>query len=159
MFRCLWWKIINFVFLTLSDSLFISNHICMFFNHLFILVDRCELLQLLSIFTSTEHSVLFKFVSSASKIHYMELCVFSLPISLMMTEKIYTLSYYHHQIGSMNYYPLFMVRSWNNGMRCMSLYILMNSWYGQIASCDIRVLVVFAPNLALRHRHAALLPC
>ena len=24
---------------------------------------------------------------------------------------IYTLSYYHHQIGSMNYYPLFRVRS------------------------------------------------
>ena len=42
--------------------------------------------------------------------------------SLMMTEKIYTLSYYHHQIGSMNHNPLFRVRSWNNGMRCMSLY-------------------------------------
>ena len=37
-------------------------------------------------------------------------------------ERIYTLSYHHHQIGSMNYYPLFRVRSWNNGMRCMSLY-------------------------------------
>ena len=24
----------------------------------------------------------------------------------------------------MNYYPLFRVRSWNNGMRCMSLYML-----------------------------------
>ena len=68
MFRCLWWKIINFVFLTLSDSLFISNHICMFFNSLFILVDSCKLLQLLSIFTSNEHSVLVKFVSSANKI-------------------------------------------------------------------------------------------
>ena len=55
----------------------------------------------------------------------MGLCVSSLPISLMMTARIYTLSYYHHQIGSMNYYPLFRVRSWNNGMRCMSLYILM----------------------------------
>ena len=39
-------------------------------------------------------------------------------------ENIHTLSYYHHQIGSMNYYPLFRVRSWNNGMRCMSFYIL-----------------------------------
>ena len=39
-------------------------------------------------------------------------------------ENIYTLSYYHHQIGSMNYNPLFRVRSWNNGMRCMSFYIL-----------------------------------
>ena len=36
----------------------------------------------------------------------------------------YTLSYYHHQMGSMNYYPLFRVRSWNNCVRCMSFYIL-----------------------------------
>ena len=40
----------------------------MFFNHLFILVDGGKLLQLLSIFTSNEHSVLVKFVSSANKI-------------------------------------------------------------------------------------------
>ena len=38
-------------------------------------------------------------------------------------ENIY--AYYHHQIGSMNYYPLFRVRSWNNGVRCMSFCILM----------------------------------
>ena len=29
-----------------------------------------------------------------------------------------------NQIGSMNYNPLFRVRSWNNGIRCMSFYIL-----------------------------------
>ena len=29
-----------------------------------------------------------------------------------------------HQIGIMNNYPLFRVRSWNNGMRFMSFYIL-----------------------------------
>ena len=52
---------------------------------------------------------------------------------------------------------LFMVKSWNNA-RCMSFYILMNLWYGRIASWDIRVLVVFAPNLALCHWHAALFP-
>ena len=51
-------------------------------------------------------------------------------------ENIYTLSYYHHQIGSMNYYPLFRVRSWNNGVRCMSFCILMNLWYGWMASWD-----------------------
>ena len=50
-------------------------------------------------------------------------CVFSSPISVVMIERIYTLSC-HHQIGSMNYSPLFRVRSWNNGIRCMSLYIL-----------------------------------
>ena len=39
-------------------------------------------------------------------------------------ENIYTLSYYHHQIGSMKYYPLFRVRSWNNGVRlCLSIFV------------------------------------
>ena len=36
---------------------------------------------------------------------------------------IYILFYCHHQIGSMNYYPLFRVRSWNNGMRCMFIFV------------------------------------
>ena len=40
-------------------------------------------------------------------------------------QNIYTLFYYHCQIGSMNYYPLFRIRSWNNGVRWMSFYILM----------------------------------
>ena len=44
-------------------------------------------------------------------------------------ENIYTLSYYHHQIGNINYYPLFKVRSWNNCVRCMSFYILMFAWH------------------------------
>ena len=44
-------------------------------------------------------------------------------------ENIYTLSYYHHQIGSMNYYPLLRVRSWNNGVRCMSFYMFIANFY------------------------------
>ena len=47
-------------------------------------------------------------------------------------ENIYTLSYYHHQIGSMNYYPLFRNRSRNNGMRCMCFYILVSIFSGNI---------------------------
>ena len=43
--------------------------------------------------------------SQLSIIQYMGLCVFSLPISLVMIGRIYTLSYYHNQIGSMNCYP------------------------------------------------------
>ena len=38
-------------------------------------------------------------------------------------ENIYTLSY-HHQIGSMNYCPLFRVRSCNNGVHCIYFCIL-----------------------------------
>ena len=40
-------------------------------------------------------------------------------------ENTCTLSYNHHQIGSMTHLPLFGGRSWNNGMRGMSFYILM----------------------------------
>ena len=39
-------------------------------------------------------------------------------------ENVHTLSHQRHQIGSMSYLPLFMVRSWNNGMCCMYFYIL-----------------------------------
>ena len=44
-------------------------------------------------------------------------------------ENIYTLSYYHHQIESMNYYPSFRVRSWNNGVHCMSSCILRDCFF------------------------------
>ena len=44
-------------------------------------------------------------------------------------ENIYTLSYYHHQIGSMNYYPLLRVRSWNNGVHCMYFNIFIKSFW------------------------------
>ena len=64
--------------------------------------------------------------SQASIIQYVGLCFFFQFAHFLCDgwENIHTLSYYHHQIGSMNYYPLFRVRSWNNGMRCMSFYIL-----------------------------------
>ena len=86
-------------------------------------------------------------------------CVFSFyQFPLWWFERIYTLSYYHHQIGSMNYHPLFRVRSWNNGVRCMSSYILMRrlrlrmvDGLGQIKPCfkqyvDTRYLVFYIPS-------------
>ena len=52
-------------------------------------------------------------------------CVFSVyPFPLWWLREYIYLSYYHHQIGSMNYCPLFRVRSWNNGVRCVSFCIL-----------------------------------
>ena len=36
--------------------------------------------------------------------------------------------YYHHQIGSMTHLPLIRVRSWNNGMYCMSFYFLITAF-------------------------------
>ena len=39
-------------------------------------------------------------------------------------ENMSTLSCYHHQIGSVTHLLLFRIRSWINGMCCMSVYIL-----------------------------------
>ena len=51
--------------------------------------------------------------------------VFRLPISLVMIERIYTLSYYHHQFGSMNYYP-FLGLGHETMVCAICLYILIN---------------------------------
>ena len=61
--------------------------------------------------------------SQSSFIQYMGLCVFILPNSPVVIVRMCSLSYYH-QTGSMNHKPLFRVRSCNNGMRCMSYYVL-----------------------------------
>ena len=67
----------------------------------------------------------YSIFSQLSIIQYAGLCAFSLPIKPCdVWEYVYALSYYHNQIGSMSFYPLFRVRSWNNVTRCMSLYIL-----------------------------------
>ena len=47
--------------------------------------------------------------SQLSILQYVGLCVFSLPIYPVMIGRIYTLSYHNHQIGRMNFYPLFRV--------------------------------------------------
>ena len=59
-------------------------------------------------------------------------------------KNIYTLSYYHHQIESMTYYPLFRVRSWNNGVRCMSFYILKMVWVQLTCTQKLKKLSTFA---------------
>ena len=56
------------------------------------------------------------------------------------------LFYYHHQIGSMNYYPLFRVRSWNNGKRSLYSYglTLIPVWISLITSiikCGMKLII------------------
>ena len=62
--------------------------------------------------------------SQLSFMQYMGLCVSSLSTSLMVIVRMYTLSYYHHQIRSMTDLPLFRLTSWNNGICSMFFYIL-----------------------------------
>ena len=64
--------------------------------------------------------------SPLSIIQYVGLYVFSLPISLVMVERIYILCLIiiiKSEVWTITHY--FRVRSWYNGVRCMSFYILM----------------------------------
>ena len=121
----LWWVQIVGYFLACWSCSFVCT-----WHHLIIIIVQTYL-QTLNLYKMPVRYILssvwarLSIFSQLSIIPYMGPCVFSFPISLVTIERIYTLSYYHHQIGSMNYYPLFRVRSWNNGIRCMSLYVLM----------------------------------
>ena len=58
----------------------------------------------------------------------MESCVFSLPISHVMIKRLYTVSYYHHQIDRRNLYPLLGLG--HETMVCaVCLSIFMVTWY------------------------------
>ena len=54
------------------------------------------------------------------------------------------------------YFTLFMVRSWNNGMRCMSLYILMNKYSMLIPNL---FLAFFFWNIVFLNINSLLTPC
>ena len=135
----------DFVFITIVQCMMSSNIIRLFVHNTISLSSLCKLnwrhwtykmpvrYMLSSVWVRL--SIFFQL----SIIQYMGMCVFSLPISLVMIEMIYTLSYYHHQIRSMNYYPLFRARSSNNGMRCMSIFLLYSFWDRQHHCCNISI--------------------
>ena len=58
---------------------------------------------------------------------------------------------WHEKLYStgMNYYPLFMVWSWNNGMRCMSFYIMEESLWDIFQSWWRHQMETFSALLAL----------
>ena len=119
---------------TYSDTFWLADRVCLFVHYTISLSWLCKLylktLDLKKCLSDiTCRCVRLSIFSQLSIIQYVGLCVFSLPIFICDDwENIYTLSYYYHQIGSMNYCPLFRVRSWNNGMRCMSFYILIDTY-------------------------------
>ena len=99
----------DFVFITIVQFMMSSNIIRLFVHNTISLSSLCKLIwrhwtykmPLRYILSSVW--VKLSIFSQLSIIQYMGLCVFSLPISPVMIEMIYTLSYYLHQIGSMNY--------------------------------------------------------
>ena len=114
-----------------SDTLWLAGRVRVFVQYTISLSSLCKLILGHWTYEMPVRYILWtvwvrlNIFSQLSIIQYMGLYVFSLPVFLVMIEIIWTLSYYHHQIGSMNYYPLFRAKSWDNGMRCMSLYIIM----------------------------------
>ena len=86
--------------------------------------------------------------SQWSFIQYIGLGVFILPTSHVIIVIMGTLSYYHHQIGGMNHQPLFTVRSWINGTRCMSYYVppVFKIEYANSVSHQYRVGCFSPPN-------------
>ena len=114
-----------------SDTFWLADHTRLFVQYTISLSTLCKLIWRHWTYKMPVRYILssvwvrLSILSALSAIQYVGLHVFSLPISVCDDwENIYTLSYYHHQIRSMNYYPLFRIRSWNNDVRCRSFYIL-----------------------------------
>ena len=113
-----------------SDTFWLADHTRLFVQYTISLSSLCKLIWRHWTYKMPVRCIL----SSVSKIkhilsviHYTicgAVCFQVIHFPCDYWKNIYTLSYYHHQIGSMNYYPLFRVTSWNNGVRCMSFYIL-----------------------------------
>ena len=121
----LWWvQIVGCVLACRSHSFVCINIILL--SSLCKLIWRHWTYKMPVKYGSSSVSVRLSIFSQLFIIQYTGLCVFGLSISLVMIEIIYTfLSYHHHQIGRMNCYPLFRFRLWDNGVHCMSFYILM----------------------------------
>ena len=117
-----YWQIASLV---TQKSLFTVTHALFFISSLCRLIWRHWTNKMLVRYMLPSVCLRLRLFSQLSFIQYKGLCVFSLPNSPVMIVRMCTLPYHHHQIGSMNRWPLFRVRSWNNGMRCMSNYVLM----------------------------------
>ena len=95
------------------------------YNHCANLSEDIELIKCLPTYILSSVWVRLSIFSQSSIIQCVGLC-FQFTLFLCDDwDDIYTLSNYHHQIGSMyELYPFFRVRSWNNDTRCMSFYII-----------------------------------
>ena len=125
-----------FQLLMFSRLMFTASRVRVFADYTTSLSSLCRLIwrhwtnEMLVRYMLPSVCLRLRLFSQLSFIQYIGLCVFSLPNSPVMIVRMCILSYYHHQIGSMNHEPLFRVRSWNNGMRCMSYYVLIGRLQG-----------------------------
>ena len=91
-----------------SDTLSPAGRVRLFAHYTISLSSLCRLIwrhwtnKMLVRYMLPSVCLRLRLFSQLSSFQYMGLCVFSSPNSLVMIVRICTLSYYHHQIGSMN---------------------------------------------------------
>ena len=91
-----------------SDTLWPAGRVRLFTEYTISLSSSCRLIwrhwtnKMLVRYMLPGVCLRLKLFSQLSFIQYMGLCVFSLSNSPVMVVRMCTLSYYHHQIGSMN---------------------------------------------------------
>ena len=92
-----------------SDTLWPVGRVRLFADYTISLWSLCRLIwrhwttKMLARYMLPSVCLRLRQFSQLSFIQYMELCVFSLPNSPVMIVRMCTLSYYHHQTGSMNH--------------------------------------------------------
>ena len=92
-----------------SDTLWPAGRVRLFVDDTISLSSLCRLIwrhwtnKMLVRYMLPSVCLRLRLFSQLSFIWYMGLCVFSLPDSPVMIVRMCTLSYYHHQIGSMNH--------------------------------------------------------
>ena len=115
-----------------SDTCWLADRTRLFVQYTISLSSLCKIyLKALNLWNACQIYFVecvskIKIFSPLSIIQHVGLYVFSLPISLVMIERIYILCLIiiiKSEVWTYN--SLFRVRSWNNGVRCMSSYILM----------------------------------
>ena len=91
-----------------ADTLWPVGRVRLFADYTISLSSLCRLIwrhwtKMLARYMLPSVCLRLRQFSQLSFIQYMGLCVFSLPISPVMIVRMCTLSYYHHQTGSMNH--------------------------------------------------------
>ena len=92
-----------------SDRLWPPGRVHLFADYAISLSSLCRLIwrhwtnKMLVVYMLPSVCLRLRLFSQLSFIQYMGLCVFSLPNSPVMIVRMYTLSYYHRQIGGMNH--------------------------------------------------------
>ena len=72
--------------------------------------------------------VRYSIYSQLSIVQYMRLCVFSLTISPVLIERIYLYCVLWSSNRKYELLPIYRARSWNNGMRCMYVFLYSYHW-------------------------------